>query len=122
MRRLRATGECGAMSNQRAKLAALVALLVAVPGSVWAQDGAFEASDTGDTAWLLAATALLLLASLPGLALFQAGRARPSAFASTLVQAAATAAAVSLAWIAIGYTLAFGDVSSGWLGGGGPGC
>jgi Amt family ammonium transporter len=89
-----------------------------LPGSAWSQDGAIEASDTGDTAWLLAATALVLFAALPGLTLFQAGRARANAFVGTLVQASTVAAAVSLAWIVVGYTLAFGDVSSGWLGGG----
>lgn len=106
------------MSNRRAAAAVPLLWLAALPGSAWAQDGAIEASDTGDTAWLLAATALLLLAALPGLALFQAGRARASAFVPILVQAATMAAAVSLAWIGVGYTLAFGDVASGWLGGG----
>lgn len=96
----------------------LLAGLATHPIAALAQDGSLEASDTGDTAWMLAATALLLLAALPGLALFQAGRARTTAFVATLVQALAIAAAVSLAWIVVGYTLAFGAVSSGWLGGG----
>ena len=106
------------MSNRRAAAAVALLCVLALPGSAWAQDGAIEASDTGDTAWLLTATALVLFAALPGLALFQAGRTRASAFVATLVQAGTVAAAVSLAWIAVGYTLAFGDVSSGWLGGG----
>jgi Amt family ammonium transporter len=105
------------MPNRRASL--LAALLTVLPATAWAQDGTIEASDSGDTAWLLAATALLLFAALPGLALFQAGRARPGSFVSTLVQTAAVAAVVSLAWIVVGYTLAFGEVTSGWLGGGG---
>ena len=77
-----------------------------------------QASNTGDTAWLLAATVLLLLAALPGLALFKAGRAPSGSFVATLVQTAGLAAAVSLAWTVVGYTLAFGNVGSGWLGGG----
>jgi ammonium transporter, Amt family len=107
------------MSNHRARLAVLAAWLIAVPGAAWAQDGAIEASDTGDTAWLLAATALVLLAALPGLGLFQAARARSRTFVPGLVLAATVAAVVSTAWIVVGYTLAFGDVTSGWLGGGG---
>ncbi|WP_159867475.1 ammonium transporter [Novosphingobium sp. 9U] len=95
---------------------ALVAF--ALPSMAMAQDGSIEASDSGDTAWLLAATALLLIATLPGMALFQAGRARAGAFVAMLMQTAAVAAAVSLAWIVCGYTLAFGGVTSGWLGGG----
>jgi Amt family ammonium transporter len=106
------------MSNRRAAAVVPLLWLLALPGPARAQDGAIEASDTGDTAWLLAATALVLFAALPGLALFQAGRTRASAFVATLVQAGTVAAAVSLAWIAVGYTLAFGDVSSAWLGGG----
>ncbi|MBB4857115.1 Amt family ammonium transporter [Novosphingobium chloroacetimidivorans] len=100
--------------------ALFVAALAAatLPAIAVAQDGSVEASDSGDTAWLLAATALLLIAALPGMALFQAGRTRTNAFVATLVQPAAVAAAVSLAWILVGYTLAFGGVASGWLGGG----
>jgi Amt family ammonium transporter len=96
----------------------LVLLAGALPTSAFAQDGTIEASEPGDTAWLLAATLLLFLAALPGLTLFQAGRARAGSFVATLMQTSALAAAVSLAWIVVGYTLAFGDVSSGWLGGG----
>jgi Amt family ammonium transporter len=106
------------MFNRGVRSAVALVVLAVMPGSAWAQDGIIEASDTGDTAWLLAATALLLLATLPGLALFQAGRARANAFVASLVQAASMAAVVSLAWIVVGYTLAFGDVSTGWLGGG----
>lgn len=109
------------MSYRRAPLLAapFAVLLTILPSAVLAQDGAIEASDTGDTAWQLAATVLLIFAALPGLALFQAGRARAGSFVSILMQTAAVAAIVSLAWIAVGYTLAFGDVTSGWLGGGG---
>lgn len=101
-----------------AALTIAVLTSAALPSLAMAQDGATEASDSGDTAWLLAATALLMIAALPGLALFQAGRARSTAFVATLLQTAAVAAAVSLAWIVAGYTLAFGVVTSGWLGGG----
>ena len=89
-----------------------------VPLPTYAQEGIIEASDTGDTALLLAASLFILLAALPGLALFYAGRARTGATA-LLTQTAAVAAAVSLAWIVAGYTLAFGQATNGWVGGGG---
>jgi len=97
------------------RLMPLAALLAAAPTAALAQDGAAEVTDTGDTGWLLAATLLLLLV-IPGLALFNSGRARSGALVSGMVQTASVAAAVSLAWIVVGYTLAFGDVSGGWLG------
>lgn len=108
------------MSYRRARLlAAPLALLAASwPLTALAQDRTVEASDGGDTAWLLAATLLLLLAGLPGLALFHAGRARAGSFVSAMMQTVTVAIAVSLAWIVVGYTLAFGQVTSGWLGGG----
>jgi Amt family ammonium transporter len=100
-------------------LASLTALLAGMlPIAALAQDGSIEASEPGDTAWQLAATLLLLFGALPGLALFQAGRARTGSFVAALVQTGTVAAVVSLAWIVVGYTLAFGDVGSGWLGNG----
>jgi len=104
------------MSGRRIVLA--VALLAAFPGLAIAQDGTIEASDTGDTAWLLAATALLLFAALPGAALFQAGRARAGSLIAALVQTVAVAAGVSMAWIVAGYTVAFGEAGVGLIGGG----
>lgn len=104
--------------SARISVVPLILLAGALPVSAFAQDGTIEASEPGDTAWLLAATVLLFLAALPGLALFHAGRARAGSFVAALVQTAALAAAVSLAWIVVGYTLAFGDASSGWVGGG----
>lgn len=76
----------------------------------------FAANDGGDTAWIMAASAIALLAALPGLALHYAGRGPARSGVSVAIQIGAIAAAVSLGWIVLGYTLAFGPVTVGWLG------
>lgn len=65
--------------------------------------------DTGDTAWILVSTALVLLMTIPGLALFYGGMVRKKNVLSTMAQSFVAAAVVSLVWVAIGYTLAFGE-------------
>ncbi len=65
------------------------------------------AIDSGDTAWMLAATALVLLMTIPGLALFYAGMLRAKNALSTLMQCFAITALVSLLWTIYGYSLAF---------------
>jgi ammonium transporter, Amt family len=65
--------------------------------------------DTGATAWMLVATALVLMMAIPGLALFYAGQVRKKNVLSTMMQTFATVSLVSLLWILVGYTLAFSD-------------
>ena len=65
--------------------------------------------DTGDTAWLLVATSLVLMMNIPGLALFYAGMVRKKNVLATGIQAFAVAALVTLLWFAFGYSLAFTD-------------
>ena len=72
--------------------------------------------DTGNTAWMLVATVLVLLMTLPGLGLFYAGMVRKKNLLATMAQVLATAAVVSLLWFAVGYSLAF-RAGSDWLGG-----
>ena len=62
-----------------------------------------------DTAWILVATALVLFMTLPGLALFYAGLARARNALSVLMQCFAIAATISIAWLAVGYSIAFND-------------
>lgn len=102
---------------------ALAAGALALPVLAHAQDAgaaieAIDAADSGDTAWLLASSALVLLMALPGLALFYGGRLRAQGVLSVAIQIGAIAAITSLLWIVVGYTIAFGPVSSGWIGGG----
>lgn len=102
---------------------ALAASALALPALVHAQTGAapveaLDAADSGDTAWVLASSALVMLMTLPGLTLFYGGLVRAKGFLAVAIQIGAIAAITSLLWIVAGYTLAFGPVSSGWLGGG----
>jgi ammonium transporter, Amt family len=98
---------------------ALAACVLAMPALGQAQPvEALDAADSGDTAWLLASSALILLMALPGLSLFYGGRVRTAGVLAVANQIGAIAAVTSLMWIAVGYTLAFGPVSNGWIGGG----
>ena len=73
--------------------------------------------NSGDTAWILASTALVLLMTLPGLALFYGGLVRSRSVLSVMMQCFAIAAAASLLWLIIGYSLSFGSDLGGVLGG-----
>ena len=68
-----------------------------------------EGADSGDSAWLLTSTALVLFMTLPGLALFYGGLVRTKNVLSVLMQCFALTCLVSLLWVAAGYGLAFGD-------------
>ena len=63
--------------------------------------------DAGDTAWMIAATALVLMMTLPGLALFYAGMVRKKNVLATMVQSVAAVCLVSILWALLGYTLSF---------------
>ncbi len=63
--------------------------------------------DPADTAWMIAATALVLMISIPGLALFYAGMVRKKNVLATMAQTLAAVALCSVLWAAIGYTLSF---------------
>ena len=71
--------------------------------------------DSGDTAWLLTSTALVLLMTLPGLALFYGGLVRSRNVLSVLMQCFALCCIVSLLWMAFGYSAAFAE-GNGFLG------
>ena len=68
-----------------------------------------------DTAWMITATALVLMMTIPGLALFYAGMVRKKNVLATMAQSLAAVALISILWVAFGYSLAF--VGDGpWLG------
>jgi len=77
-----------------------------------------DVANSGDTAWILTASALVLLMTLPGLALFYGGLVRAKNFLSVLIQCMAVVGICSVLWIVVGYTLAFGGVTNGFLGSG----
>ena len=72
-----------------------------------AAQAAPAALDRGDTAWMLTSTALVLLMTLPGLALFYAGMVRAKNVLSVMAQCLAIVALVSVLWVLYGYSLAF---------------
>ena len=103
---------------------ALLPLLVALPA--WADDTAAAAGaaaaaaapaaaaaadaaklDSGDTAWMLASTALVLMMTIPGLALFYGGMVRKKNILATLMQSFMITCLVTITWAVIGYSLAF---------------
>jgi Amt family ammonium transporter len=73
-------------------------------------------ADPGDTAWMLAATALVLLMTIPGLALFYGGMVRKKNVLATVMQSFAITALVTVLWTVAGYSLAFTQ-GSPWIGG-----
>ncbi len=72
--------------------------------------------NSGDTAWMLSSTALVLLMTIPGLALFYGGMVRKKNVLATLMQSFAICCLVTIVWMVLGYSLAFMP-GSGWLGG-----
>ena len=72
--------------------------------------------DTGDTAWMLTSTALVLMMTIPGLALFYGGMVRKKNVLATVMQSFAITALVTVLWTVIGYSWAFTE-GSGFLGG-----
>jgi Amt family ammonium transporter len=80
--------------------------LVLVPAAVLAADDKPKI-DSGDTAWMIVATALVLLMSIPGLALFYAGMVRRKNVLATTAQTLGTVALVTVLWVVVGYSLAF---------------
>lgn len=74
------------------------------------------AFDSGDTAWMLVSALLVLMMTLPGLALFYGGLVKRDNVLATLMQSLAVTALISVAWPIIGYTLVFTE-ASGFIGG-----
>jgi len=72
--------------------------------------------DGANTAWMLTAAVLVLFMTLPGLALFYAGLVRAKNVLSVLMQCFAITCVVTLAWLAVGYSIAFGDGNAWWGG------
>jgi Amt family ammonium transporter len=84
--------------------ALLPALLLALPAFA---DDAPPKIDTGDTAWMLTSTALVLLMTVPGLALFYAGMVRKKNVLATMMQSFTICCIVTLVWVVAGYSIAF---------------
>ena len=98
-------------STRLARLGALALVLIAgFAGPAFAADE--PKIDTGDTAWMLTATALVLLMTIPGVALFYAGMVRKKNVLATMMQSFSITALVTVIWMVLGYSLAFGEGGS----------
>ncbi|MBH9538536.1 ammonium transporter [Novosphingopyxis sp. YJ-S2-01] len=95
------------------KLIPLAAALLAAPA---AAQGPEVLTDTGNTAWVLAASLFALATIIPGFALFYAGRVAPRNSLTIALQTGAVLAVVSTLWILIGYSIAFSANGGNWIG------
>jgi ammonium transporter, Amt family len=99
----------GTLARRSAAGAGAVAFwMLAAAGSALAQEEV-PTVDSGDTAWMITATALVLMMTIPGLALFYGGMVRKKNVVAMTAQNFALAALMSVVWMVIGYSLAFGD-------------
>ncbi|MFT8890230.1 MAG: ammonium transporter [Acetobacter papayae] len=103
------------MTSSLSLLAGAVAVSLLGGGSALAADAA-PAIDTGDTAWMLTSTALVLMMTIPGLGLFYAGMVRKKNVLATMMQAFALCCLMSIVWMVAGYSLAFSN-GTPWIGG-----
>ncbi|MFJ9990773.1 ammonium transporter [Pseudomonas putida] len=90
------------------KIAGLGALLsLVMPGLALAEEAAAPVLNSGDTAWMLTATALVLFMTIPGLALFYGGMVRSKNLLSVMMQCFAITGLISILWVIYGYSIAF---------------
>ena len=92
----------------------IVALLPFVKGQATATP-AGEPINSGDVAWMLTASALVLLMT-PGLSFFYGGMVSLKNVVSTMLQSVVALGVISLVWLTVGFSLAFGDSLGGFLG------
>lgn len=102
------------MNKIKISIMSLLPAALLVPGMALA--GETPKLDSGDTAWMITATALVLLMTLPGLALFYGGMVRKKNVLSVCMQTIGIAALMSVLWVVCGYSLAFSD-GNGFIGG-----
>ena len=93
------------LSHSFRPAAALTSALVA---GLWAGPAAAAELNSGDTAWMLTSTAIVLMMTIPGIALFYGGMVRKKNVLATLMQSFATCCLATVIWMVIGYSLAFG--------------
>lgn len=98
----------GASARRRIRLIGAAAVSILFTGPIEAAHAqASGGHDSGDTAWILVSTALVLFMTIPALALFYGGLVRMRNVLSVLMQCLTLTALLSVAWVVIGYSLAF---------------
>jgi ammonium transporter, Amt family len=103
-----------AASEASAPAAAPAAVADAAPTAPFSVDS--SKINSGDTAWMLTSTALVLFMTIPGLALFYGGMVRKKNVLATLMQSFAICCVVTILWVVVGYSLAF-TPGNGFIGG-----
>jgi Amt family ammonium transporter len=111
-----ASAATGSPSPSTAPAAAAIDASSASPAPTEPQLVTLDKISAGDTAWMLTSTALVLMMTIPGLALFYGGMVRKKSVLATLMQSFAITCVVSLLWCLVGYSWAF-TPGSAWLGG-----
>lgn len=102
------------MKKYIVSLLAMIALYCSTAVAQGATDVIVPKVDSGDTAWLIMSTALVMLMTIPGLALFYGGLVRRKNVLNVLMQCIIITAVISIEWVVCGYSLAFGS-SKGFL-------
>ena len=97
------------ISRSRGLRRARTALGTALPTLLLAGTAHADELSAGDTAWMMTSTALVLMMTLPGLALFYGGLVRSKNVLSLLMQCLISAGLMGVVWVLFGYSLAFGD-------------
>ena len=112
---------------KRLLLALLIASAVTITGSIVRAEAEPDSAspstppsseakiDSGDTAWMLTSTGLVMLMT-PGLALFYGGMVRRKNVLGTMMHSMVALAIIGIQWVLFGYALAFGDTHNGWIG------
>jgi ammonium transporter, Amt family len=98
----------GALLRRAAALAAPIGLVTIIATPAFAQS---QTINGADTAWMIVATALVLMMTIPGLALFYSGMVRKKNVLATMAQSLAAVAVISILWVAFGYSLVFDGVN-----------
>jgi len=90
--------------------AALGLLTLAASAQTAAPAAIVPVVNAGDTAWMIVACALVLLMTIPGLALFYGGLVRRKNVLNVLMQCMILMAVISIEWVVVGYSLSFGSI------------
>ena len=103
-------------SLRKFKLAFFIGILIAaIPSSVLALEG--NPVDSGDTAWMIVASVLVLFMTIPGLSLFYAGLVRTKNVLSIMMQNFVVVALITILWVIFGYSVVFGGGAGPIIGG-----
>ncbi len=112
--KIKIPGRLALIKNSWALMALLIALVLLLPSLAIAEETPVLSS--GDTAWMLTATALVLFMTIPGLSLFYGGMVRSKNILSVLMQCFAITSLMTILWVLYAYSIAFGGDGPYWGG------